>query len=133
MAYRYFRDEDGTGIIGLGTTVKKAFEEAAKAMFNLVTNIKKIKPVSGKIELECSAEDEEELFMEWLEELLRESSVHGIIFSEIKIASMKNLRIKGWARGIKFNKEINFEPTHEKLVIGRKNKLFYAKCIIKTR
>ena len=128
--YRYFEDESGKGIIGLGTTVEKAFEEAGKAMFNIVTDTKKIKP-EIKIELECSAEDEESLLIKWLNELLREAVVNGVVFSKIKIESMKNLRIKGWAKGNKFDKDIDIEPTYESVEIGKKNKYFFAQCIVK--
>jgi SHS2 domain-containing protein len=131
MAFKYFKDEDGAGIIGFGTTIEKAFEEAAKAMFSLVTDLKKTKPLPEKIELECSAESTEELLIEWLNEVLRESAVHGIIFSKIKIESMKNLRIKGWAKGMKYEKEIRLEPTYEKVLVGKKNRHFFAQCIIK--
>ena len=130
MVFRYFKDEDGAGIIGLGTTQPKAFEETALAMFNLVTDIKKIKPKT-RIELECSAEDDEELLYEWLTEILREAVVNEMIFSRVKITSMKNMRIKGWAKGDVYKKDIDVEPTYEKVEIGKKGQKFFAKCIIR--
>ncbi len=132
MAFKYFKEEDGVGIIGSGKTLQKAFEEAGKAVFNLIKNINKIKPGKVKIQLECSAESEEELLIEWLNELLREASISGIIFSEIKIESMKSLRIKGWARGIKSKKEIEIEPTYEKLEIGKRNSNYFVQCVVST-
>ena len=64
MAYRYFEHEADVGIIGLGTTLEKAFEEAAKAVFNTEVEIKTVEP-KQKIYIECSAENEEELFIEF--------------------------------------------------------------------
>lgn len=128
--YKFFKDEDGAGVIGYGATLSKAFEEAALAMFNLTADTSKAKP-SVKIELECSAEHETDLFIEWMNEILREAVLHNLLFSKIKITSMKNLRIKGWAKGSKTKKEFNVEPTYERLVIGKEGKKFFAKCVVR--
>lgn len=135
MAYKYFEHEADVGIIGIGKTLAKAFEEAAKAMFNTEIDIKTVKP-KQKVYIECSAENEEELFIEWLNKLLAEADINQMVFSEFKIESMKNLKIEGYAFGEKYDKK-KHQPkvevkgaTYSMLEIGKKNKNYFAKCII---
>ena len=102
--YKYFEHEADVGIIGIGTTLENAFEEAARAMFNTEVDIKTVEQ-KEKIYIECSAENEEELFIEWLNKLLTEADINEMVFSKFKIDSMKNLRIKGYAFGEKLNQK----------------------------
>jgi SHS2 domain-containing protein len=135
MAYKYFEHEADVGIIGLGSTLEKAFEEAAKAVFNTEVDIKAVKPAK-KVYIECSAENEEELFVEWINKLLAEADINDMVFSKFKIQSMKNLRIKAYAFGEKLDQKkhkIKTEvkgATYSMLEIGKKNKNYIAKCII---
>jgi len=135
MAFKYFEHEADIGIIGTGTTLEKAFEEAAKAMFNVEVEIKAVKP-KEKIYIECSAENEEELFVEWLNKLIAEADINDMVFSKFKVEGIKNLRLKGYAFGEKLDQKrhkIKTEvkgATYSMLEIGKKNKHFIVKCIL---
>jgi len=67
MAYKYLEHQADIGILASGKSFEKAFEEGAKAMFNLMINVKQIMP-KKEILIECSAESMENLFVEWLNE-----------------------------------------------------------------
>lgn len=67
---RYLQIEH-TGDIGIkiyGADLRQLFENAAFALFDLVTDISQIQP-SQRRELEINAEDREELLVNWLSEL----------------------------------------------------------------
>ena len=135
MAYQYFEHEADVGIIGTGPTLEKAFEEAAKAVFNTEVDISAVEP-KQKISIECSAENEDELFIEWLNKLLAEADINDMVFSEFKIKTMKNLKLKADAFGEKLDqKKHNIKTevkgaTYSMLRTGKKDNNFFAQCII---
>ena len=44
MAFEHFEHRADIGVKGIGKTLVQAFEEAGRAMFEVMTDIKKIKP-----------------------------------------------------------------------------------------
>lgn len=74
------------GIRIKGKGLKELFVNAAKAMFDIIAERKdsaKKKPVA--IRLVQKAESTEELFINWLNELLSLSDARGLIFSDFKV------------------------------------------------
>ena len=61
--YDYFDHKADVGIIGIGRTLPGAFEQAAKAMFDLMYDVEKVRPLE-EIRIECEADSSEELFVE---------------------------------------------------------------------
>ncbi|MEM4152560.1 MAG: archease [Candidatus Pacearchaeota archaeon] len=139
MSYEHFEHEADIGIRGKGKTIEEAFQEAAKALFNVEVDIKKVKAVK-KIKIECEASNIEELFVEWLNSLLSQASLHEMVFSKFKVKIIKNrnFEIKGFAMGEKLNaKKHNIKDevkgaTYSQLKVyqDKKTKLWISQCIV---
>jgi SHS2 domain-containing protein len=93
-------------IAAYGKSLEKAFENAALAMFEVITDTDKINPTIVK-SLEVEAEDEYALLYSWLESLLVRFETTNILYSIFKISNLertsKGLRIKAKVWGEKFN------------------------------
>lgn len=77
------------GVRVRGADLKFLFENAACAMFDIIT--KGQKPVGGtkkKIAVKQEGQGREELFINWLNELLSLSSAKGLIFTGFKIRKL---------------------------------------------
>lgn len=89
-----------------GTTFENALENAAKAMFDIMTDINAIKP-EIRDEFTVEAEDEVELLHEWLNKLLITFDIEGKLYSEFKVKEIRKLDgkllLKAEAYGEPFN------------------------------
>ena len=89
-----------------GKDLAEAFENAALAMFEVMTDTAKV-TVIEEDSFEIKAEDEYALLYNWLEALLVKSEVDGILYSKFEISSLEeiddgfNLNATTW--GEKFN------------------------------
>ncbi|MBU4377140.1 MAG: archease [Candidatus Omnitrophica bacterium] len=123
---RRFEITDHTADIAIkvyGNTLKELFENAALGMFTIIADLEGIKS-SAEIEVKLEAPDEEELLIEWLEELLYNFYTKNIIFSEFNIGELtgKNLTAKVKGRFIGENRnrlkaEIKAATRHELKII----------------
>ncbi|MCX8194140.1 MAG: archease [Candidatus Pacearchaeota archaeon] len=142
MTYEHFEHEADVGIRGKGKTIEKAFEEAAKAMFDVEVDVDKVKALK-KINIECQASNIEELFVEWLNALLSQASIHGMVFSKFKAKIIKDrknkiLKVEGQAIGEKFDaKKHNAKDevkgaTYSQLKVyqDKKTKKWMAQCVV---
>jgi SHS2 domain-containing protein len=91
-----------------GATLKEAFENAALAMFEVMTDTEKVSAdVEGSVEVE--AEDEYALLYSWLEALLVKFETKNVLYSKFKILSIaetsEGYGIKATVWGEKFNVE----------------------------
>lgn len=89
-----------------GKTVEEAYENAALAMFETMTDTDKIAQIHHEI-IEVEAEDQYALLYNWLEALLVKFETEGMLYSKFQILSWKEtaeifkLKAKVW--GEKFN------------------------------
>ena len=88
-------------IAAYGESLEEAFENAALATFEVMTDLKKIKPkVEETVELE--AHDESALLYNWLEEFLIRFETTGNIYSRFKVLNIEEtpsglkLKAKAW-------------------------------------
>ena len=95
-------------IAAYGKELAEAFENAALAMFDVMTEVEKVIPeVEDYVEVE--AEDECALLYSWLEALIVKSEVNRMFYSKFKVLGLDEvadgfrLRAKIW--GEKFNPE----------------------------
>ena len=102
-----------------GKTLEEAFENAALAMFEVMTDTDK---VSSDVEdsVEVEAEDEFALLYSWLEALLVKFETKNMLYSKFKISSIeetpKGFRIKAAMWGEKFNAEKHTQKVGVKAV-----------------
>jgi SHS2 domain-containing protein len=74
-----------------GKTLEDAFAQAALALFEVQTNVKKVKPDVPK-EIEIKSEDKKSLLFDWLSKLLYLRDIQRMFFSkfEVKIKKLNN-------------------------------------------
>jgi len=91
-----------------GASLEQAFENAALAMFEVMTDTTKINPVE-KDTFEVEAEDEYALLYSWLEALLVKFEVNGMLCSKFEILGLEDnsegFKLKANVWGEKFNAE----------------------------
>ena len=97
---------DHTADIGLkayGKTLSEAFENAAKGMFDIITDNSEIES-TGQYNIELNASDLEQLLVDFLSELLYLHSANNIVFGFFKLdVDEANKSLKGTFYGEKFN------------------------------
>ena len=106
------------GIRVKGGDLKGLFRNAALAMFEILA--KQIKPAqknSEKINLKQKADNPEELFINWLNELLSLSAVKGLIFYDFQINKIGKFILEATLLGssienYKINTEIKAATYH---------------------
>ena len=91
-----------------GQSLEEAFENAALAMFEVMTDTTKVNPAEEDT-VEVDAEDEYALLYSWLEALLIKFEVKGMLYSKFKISNLEDkpegLKLKANVWGEKFNPE----------------------------
>jgi len=93
-------------IAAYGKSLAEAFENAALAMFDVMTDVEKVNP-KVKDNVEVEAEDEFALLYTWLEALLIKSDVNKMLFSKFKVSTLcrtsNGFRLQAEIWGEKFN------------------------------
>lgn len=96
---------DHTADVGLrvfGKDLSELFINAASGMFKIITDAKNAQ-ADQTINIRLKAPNIEELFLLWLSELLYQSNVKEIIFTEFVIESLSDKSLKAYARAYKFD------------------------------
>jgi SHS2 domain-containing protein len=95
-------------IAAYGKDLAEAFENAAVAMFDVMTDVEKVSP-EVEDSIEVSGEDEYALLYNWLEALLVKFEIEGMLYSKFEVQELGKengvfkLKAKIW--GEKFNPE----------------------------
>jgi SHS2 domain-containing protein len=102
-----------------GMTLEEAYENAALAMFEVITDTDKVSPeVEDFVEVE--AEDEYALLYSWLEALLVKFETENMLYSKFKISNLEEtsggFRIQATVWGEKFNAEKHTQKVAVKAV-----------------
>ncbi len=95
-------------IIAYGKSLEEAFENAALAMFEVMTETKKVKPLVEDV-VEVEGHDEQSLLYNWLETLLVKFELTGNLYSKFNVLNIerttKGFRLKAKIWGEPFNPE----------------------------
>jgi SHS2 domain-containing protein len=102
-----------------GMTLEEAYENAALAMFEVMTDTDKVNPdIEDSVEAE--AEDEYALLYSWLEALLVKFETKNMLYSKFKISNLEEtsggFRIQATIWGEKFNAEKHTQKVAVKAV-----------------
>jgi tRNA nucleotidyltransferase (CCA-adding enzyme) len=81
--WEHFPHDADVGVRGYGATTAEAFEQAAKALTAVVTRTE-VEP-KIRVEVSCEAPDLELLFVEWLNAIIYEMAVRGILFGHFAV------------------------------------------------
>ncbi len=92
-------------VVGYGKTLEEAFANAAKGVFNIITDVKKVEPKECR-EIEDEADDLEQALYKWIDDLLLFFDAEGMVFSKFEVKLDKTdgkYKIRGKACGEKFD------------------------------
>ena len=107
-SFKFLEHTADAYIEAYGTSLEEAFENAALATIDVMTELEKIEP---KIDdsFEVNASDEYALLYNWLEELLIKFEIAGKLYSRFKIFSIEEtpvgLKLKAKAWGEQYDPE----------------------------
>lgn len=115
VEFENFEHKADIGVRGYGKTIEEAFENGAKAMFFVAVNLDKVEP-KEEVKIECEAENLEELFVEWLNQLLAAAGERNFVFCDFFVKEIKKensyYKLIGSAKGEEFDLE-KHEPKVE--------------------
>jgi len=103
VGWEHFSHGSDIGVRGYGATVGEAFEQAAVALTAVVADVASIRE-STKVEVECSAPDLDLLFMSWLNAVIYEMALRGMLFSNFDV-SISETSLAGILLGEKVDPE----------------------------
>lgn len=106
-------------VAAYGKNLAEAFESAAVAMFDVMTEVEKVRAeVEDHVEVE--ADDECALLYSWLEDLLVKFDINEMLYSKFKISTINKtsdgFRLKAKIWGEKFNPDIHPQKVGVKAV-----------------
>jgi SHS2 domain-containing protein len=91
------------GVKAYGKNLSETFENAAKAMFDIITYNSEIESI-GQYDITLDAPNIEQLLVDWLSELLFLNSAKNLVFGFFKVElDEKNNKLTGRIFGEKFN------------------------------
>jgi SHS2 domain-containing protein len=118
-AYEFLEHTADAYIAAYGTDLARAFENAAVAMFDVMSDVKKIRPTFEDT-VEVEGEDEYSLLYSWLEALLIKSDTGGMLYSRFRMLPIRKsangfkLEAKIW--GEKFNPKKHLQKVAVKAI-----------------
>jgi SHS2 domain-containing protein len=134
LDYETFEHEADIGIRGFGSSIREAFENAARAMYSVMVKIEAIKPLERK-EIAVSAPDGELLLVEWLNALLSLSDIERMVFSRFEVR-IEGTSLTGTAWGEQLDRR-RHEPkvevkgaTYHMLRVKTEGGRYVAECVV---
>jgi len=95
--WEHFPHGADIGVRGYGATKAEAFEQAARAMTAVITDLELVAPRDA-VAIECEAPDDELLLAEWLNALVYEMATRKMLFSRFAV-KLEGTRLSAEARG----------------------------------
>lgn len=106
-------------VAAYGESLAEAFEHAALAMFEVMTDVSKVDP-EFEDHVEVEEADEYALLYSWLEALLVKFDVNGVLYSKFKVLeigrSQKGHALKARIWGEKFNPKKHIQKVGVKAI-----------------
>ncbi len=131
--YELIEHTADVGIRVKADDLKELFKNAALAMFDIIAVRYQVRSDTKEIKIEQNAVSLDELFINWLNELLSLSSAKEIIFSDFKISEIddKHINVVAMASSSK-NYKVNVEikaATYHQLKIEKLKEGWQAEVI----
>ena len=143
--YDYFDVTADIGFYAYGRSLEEAYENAGLAMFNVVTDIGKVKKQESR-EFEIVSEDLVSLLYDYLEELLFLQDTEFLFFSDFKIiiekivsepsSDLENYKLACTAYGEEINWDVHDHRsevkaiTFHKMCVNEDNGVFKLRAIL---
>jgi SHS2 domain-containing protein len=96
-AWEHFPHQADVGVRGFGPAPERAFEQVARAMTAVVSDLQCVRPRCG-VAIHCRGSDLELLLYDWLNTLIFEMATRHMLFSRFE-ASIRNGELRATARG----------------------------------
>lgn len=133
--WEHFPHDADMGVRGFGDTLEEAFEQGARAMTGVITDLAWVEAVE-EVEIACDAPDPELLFVSWLNALIYEMAIRGLLFSRFEV-HIDGERLTGKAWGEPVERE-RHQPavevkgaTFTDLKVGQDEQgRWFAQCIV---
>ncbi|MCX5750537.1 MAG: archease [Candidatus Saganbacteria bacterium] len=100
--YEIIPHPSDVGIIAYGKTLKKTFENAASGMLSLIVDLKGVRSKTS-FDITVEAQNQEELLVNWLNELLFLEDSQHLLFKSFKIFSLSKTELKAEVKGEKID------------------------------
>jgi SHS2 domain-containing protein len=137
--YEFLEHISDAYIMAYGKTLNEAFENAAAAMFDVMTDIDLIEP-KIEDEVEVKAKDEYELLYNWLETLLIKFDTESMLYSKFNVYKIQKnseefiLKAKIHGEPLNLSKHISKVEvkavTYHQMEILKKNSTYILKFIL---
>ncbi len=100
QGYEYFEHTADVGAVVRGVTLPRLFENASKAMFDLICNRRAVRP-RRTVRIAVRGSSLEDLLVRWLSELLFRLETEDMLFTSFAVERVDRtlLRARGTARG----------------------------------
>ena len=134
MGYEFLDHTGDLGIRVWAANVEEIFQEAARALFDIITDLDKVE-VRISREVTVQGLGREELLVAWLSELLYLHEVEGLLFCDFALIEIDERNVKGVAKGEKYHegrhaiKTSIKAVTYHQLEIKEKDGLWQAQVI----
>lgn len=109
--FEFFDVTADVGYRAYGKTLNEAFENAALAMFDVMTDASKIK-LETKKEVQIESEDSLALLYDWLSELIFLHDAENLIFSRFKVEITQKKEDQYLLKGLVWGEAFNLQK-HE--------------------
>ncbi len=117
--YEFLEHTADAYVAAYGRNLTEAFENAAVAMFDVMTEVEKVDPLTED-HVEADGEDEQEFLYNWLEALLVKSEINGMLYSKFKISELNHdsngFRLKAKIWGEKFDAKRHLQKVGVKAI-----------------
>ncbi len=126
MRYRLLDHTADALVETYGETISERLANAAFALFDQMTDVSTVKPV-GEVKVVLSADNEEQLVVDFLQELLFLHDADNYVFSEFEV-EIAGLNLEAVARGEQFDpsrhpkRSVVKGVTYHNLIIDNKGK-----------
>lgn len=134
VQYETFEHEADIGIRGFGSTPAEAFANAARALYSVMVDINLVEQKEFR-GVNVTADDQEQLLVEWLNALLAVSDIERMVFSRFEVRIDEN-RLAGTAWGERFDQGKHHAKvevkgaTYHMLSLRQENGRFVAQCVV---
>lgn len=134
--YETLEHSSDVRIRGVGKTMDEAFIEAARCVFSIMADPGAFAK-DVEVEILCSAENEEELLIEFINKLLYHAAVNRCIFNQFSIKKFDKTSLKAVAAGEKLKTthkaSVKTEvkaATYSRLSVRQEGQNFIAECVV---
>lgn len=123
------------GVRGWGPTLSAAFEQAALALTAVITEPERVEPAE-QVPVRCQAPDPELLLVDWLNALVLEMAIRGMLFGRFEV-DIEGGQLDGsaWGEPVDIGRhqprvEVKGATYTELAVFQRPDGMWVAQCVV---